>query len=144
LLHFYNAYKWLNLLNQINKNLKHTIMKSNSTTISSLIGRNAKTGRFESLKVVTNSKTDMKAAEGTTATPETAKAKAVKILTALYGQTTIKTVDVTDKVTVGGKITNKIAGEDPCPKKKKSLYVTAEVDGEKVEKTFSEGQPVIF
>ena len=79
--------------------------------------------------------------------PKTKKAKVaektVKILSAVYGIEG-KSVEICDKVKVGRKITNKLAGEDPAPKEKKNLIVKAEVDGTAVSKTFTEGEKLIF
>lgn len=86
-------------------------------------------------------------AEKTETAPKTKKAKAaektVKILSAVYGIEG-KSVEICDKVKVGRKITNKLAGEDPAPKEKKNLIVKAEVDGTAVSKTFTEGEKLIF
>jgi hypothetical protein len=86
-----------------------------------------------------------KVAEKTEKTEKTAPAaeKTVKILSAVYGIEG-KSVEICDKVKLGRKITNKLAGEDPAPKEKKNLIVKAEVDGTAVSKTFTEGEKLIF
>lgn len=67
----------------------------------------------------------------------------IEILSALYGINSVK-VEVKDSIKVGRKITNKMIGQDPAPKEKKELYIKAIVNGTEVEKTFSEGEKIIF
>lgn len=71
-------------------------------------------------------------------------AKEVQILSATYGLADIRVIDITEKIVVGAKVTNEIAGEDPCPKKKKEVVVKALVDGVEVEVTFTEGKKIVF
>ena len=69
---------------------------------------------------------------------------AFKVLSVLYGIKGVNVINVTDKVEVGGKVTNKIAGSDPVKGKKKQVYVTALVDGIETEKTFIEGKELVW
>lgn len=87
--------------------------------------KNAKTGRFESLKNLATKAEELK----------------VKILSALYGvdDNRIEIVAIQGK-----KLNNKMAGSDPAPKVAKNAIVKAEVNGLLVEKTFSEGEVIIF
>lgn len=73
-----------------------------------------------------------------------APAKVVEILSVMYGIQEIAIIDITGKVKVGEKVTNEVAGSDPCPKKKKNVIVRAKVDGVEVERTFVEGKKIIF
>lgn len=77
--------------------------------------------------------------------PKTPKAKGpvVTFEKATYGSAE-KQIDVTKKIVLGRKITNKLVGEDPHPKVKKTLSVVAIVDGNKIEKVFNEGDKLIF
>lgn len=70
--------------------------------------------------------------------------KVVEISKAMYGLEDIKLIDVTSKIKVGEKFNNELAGEDPCPKKKKNVIVTATVDGIEGEYTFIEGKKIQF
>ena len=72
-------------------------------------------------------------------TPQT-----ITILSALYGIKGVNTIDVTDKATIGAKITNKIIGSDPVKNKKKKVYVTAILDGVETETVFNEGKELIW
>ena len=67
----------------------------------------------------------------------------INIISALYGVEGT-TIEVKDNMKVGRKITNKLAGSDPAPKVKKQLQVVAEIDGERVERTFAEGEILKF
>lgn len=67
----------------------------------------------------------------------------IEILSALYGINSVK-VEVKDSIKVGRKITNKMIGQDPAPKEKKELYIKAVVNGTEIEKTFAEGEKIIF
>jgi len=71
-------------------------------------------------------------------------ASTVTILKALYGIEGVATIDITDKVTIGTQVNNKLAGSDPASGKKKHVYVTANVDGVEVTKSFAERQPISF
>ena len=138
-------------------------MKKTNVTVldwNSPIGRN-ENGRFVSLKNVTVASTET--AEPPVATPainddakakEVAKApkaekapkapKQVVIFTSgIYGSNE-KNVQVVDKLVLGRKITNKLVGEDPHPKMKKTLIVKATIDGTEVERTFNEGDKLVF
>lgn len=77
--------------------------------------------------------------------PKESKAKkaVISITSALYG-TAEKTIEVATKMVVGRKITNRLIGEDPAPKVRKTLTVKAVVDGTPVEKTFNEGDKLAF
>jgi hypothetical protein len=68
---------------------------------------------------------------------------AINIISALYGVEGT-TIEVKDNMKVGRKITNKLAGSDPAPKLKKQLTVVAEIAGERVERTFAEGEILKF
>ena len=70
--------------------------------------------------------------------------KDVTILSAFYGIKDIKVIDITDKILVNEKVTNVMVGEDPCPKKKKNVYVKAIVDGIETEVEFIEGKLIRF
>ena len=78
------------------------------------------------------------------ATPKAKKVSGpvIEILSAQYG------IDGTRvemaSVKVGRKLTNKMAGSDPAPKTPKNALITATVDGNKVEKTFTEGEVINF
>ena len=76
--------------------------------------------------------------------PKLVSSKIVNILSAQYGLTDIKTIDVTDKIILGEKFTNELAGEDPAPKRKKNIFIKAMVDGKETEATFIEGKRIIF
>jgi hypothetical protein len=54
------------------------------------------------------------------------------------------TVEVKDQMKIGRKITNKLTGNDPAPKVKKQLQVVAEINGERIERTFAEGEILKF
>jgi len=85
-----------------------------------------------------------KAAKAThTRTPKV-EATDVTITKALYGIEGVEQIDITDKVSVGIGVNNKLVGSDPVPGKKKKVTVTATVNGEEVTKNFAERQPVIF
>lgn len=103
------------------------------------VAKDAKTGRFvsvNSLKVVHTKEHKPKKEKVTEAA-----GPAVEILSALYG---IEGSRISVTPVVGKKMTNKVAGSDPAPKVKKDLVVKARVNGEEVEKTFSEGEVVSF
>lgn len=70
--------------------------------------------------------------------------KIVEIIEALYGLKEEKVIDITDKIIVGKKVNNDLAGEDPVPNKKKNVYVKAIVDGVEVETIFLEKKKIIF
>lgn len=78
-------------------------------------------------------------------TPKEPKVKkaVISITSALYG-TPEKTIEVASKLIVGRKITNRLIGEDPAPKLRKTLTVKAVVDGTPVEKAFNEGDKLVF
>lgn len=78
-------------------------------------------------------------------TPKAPKAPQPVIVftSATYGSSE-KNIEVADKLVLGRKITNKLVGEDPHPKMKKTLFVKATIDGTPVEKTFNEGDKLIF
>ena len=70
--------------------------------------------------------------------------KVINILSATYGLNDVKVIDITDKVVAGKRVNNALVGEDPCPKQKKEVFVKATVDGVEIEKTFIEGQKIVF
>jgi uncharacterized membrane protein YkvA (DUF1232 family) len=70
--------------------------------------------------------------------------KEVSIISAQYGLEEERLIDVTDKILVGQKFTNKLAGEDPCPNKKKQVIIKAIVDGVEGEYVFIENKKIIF
>ena len=70
--------------------------------------------------------------------------KKVEIIQALYGLQDIKFIDITSKIVIGQKVNNALAGEDPCPNKKKNVIVRAVVDGVEGDYTFVEGKKIIF
>jgi hypothetical protein len=67
----------------------------------------------------------------------------INIISALYGVEGT-TVEVKDQMKIGRKITNKLTGNDPAPKVKKQLQVVAEINGERIERTFAEGEILKF
>jgi hypothetical protein len=67
----------------------------------------------------------------------------INIISALYGVEGT-TVEVKDNMKIGRKITNKLTGNDPAPKMKKQLQVVAEIDGNRIERTFAEGEILKF
>jgi hypothetical protein len=67
----------------------------------------------------------------------------INIISALYGVEGT-TVEVKDSMKIGRKITNKLTGNDPAPKVKKQLQVVAEINGERIERTFAEGEILKF
>lgn len=75
---------------------------------------------------------------------EPKKPKVVEIIQALYGLQDIKFIDITSKIKIGEKVNNELAGEDPCPKKKKNVIVRAKVDGIEGDFTFTEGKKIVF
>lgn len=85
----------------------------------------------------------VKAAEPPKEKKEKKAKQVITIVKALYG-TMEKSIDVASKMVPGRKITNKLAGEDPCPKQKKTLSVTATIDGKEVTKVFNEGEKLVF
>ena len=116
-------------------------MKKSASTSKKVTKGSAK----KSVKKVSAKETKtkkVKAAETVEAKPEAvkkerkAKGPVVVITSAKYG-TAEKSIEVASKMIVGRKITNKLAGEDPCPKVKKTLAVKATVDGNPVEKILS-------
>lgn len=70
--------------------------------------------------------------------------KEILIVEAKYGVPSIKLVEVTDTVKIGEPFTNKMAGGDPCPKIKKTLFIKALLDGVETEVEFLEGRKIIF
>ena len=68
----------------------------------------------------------------------------VEILKVLYGIKDVNVIDVTDKVVIGGKVNNRIAGSDPVKNKKKKVYVTALLDGVEQETIFNEGKELVW
>jgi hypothetical protein len=84
-----------------------------------------------------------KTAKATTEKATKVAKSAINIVSALYGVEGT-TIEVKDNMKMGRKITNKLAGSDPAPKQKKQLTVVAEIDGERVERTFSEGEILKF
>jgi hypothetical protein len=107
-------------------------MTNSATTLNwaTPIARNAN-GRFVSLKNIQAAAT-------------TAAKTAIKFLSAVYGTTEKSIPVVLTEKSIGHKVTNKLAGSDPCPKVKKQLIVEAEIEGEKVTKTFIEGEKIVF
>lgn len=75
---------------------------------------------------------------------EPKKPKEVEIIQALYGLQDIKFIDITSKIKIGEKVNNDLAGEDPCPKKKKEVVVRAKVDGVEGDYKFIEGKKIVF
>lgn len=95
------------------------------------------------MKLETPKEKKVKAPKEKKEKPVKTDAKTVEILSALYG---IKgtTVEVKDIVKVGRKVSNKMIGSDPVKGTKKELFITATVNGAKVEKTFAEGEKITF
>ena len=77
-------------------------------------------------------------------TPKTPKVNPLKVLSALYGIEGTKVIDIADKVRLGRKVSNKLAGEDPCPRVAKNLVIKGEYKGNPVEKIFEEGDIIAF
>ena len=65
------------------------------------------------------------------------------INSAMYGAGDNR-IDITDKIIIGKKITNSLAGCDPAPKCAKTLMVNASIDGKIVDKIFNEGEKLMF
>jgi hypothetical protein len=121
------------------------------------VGRDSK-GRFVSLKKKKNpilriteakpkQKVETKGKATKKAAPKKAEkaagAPAIEILKATYGIGDVR-VEVTDRVKVGRKVSNRMAGEDPVPGTAKEMVIEAKVDGKKVTKTFAEKEVVEF
>ena len=120
------------------------------------VTRDPKTGRFVSLKKekamyikaakVTEAATELKLVDAKPKKKVIVKDedKAIQILKAIYGvDATVIEID-TEKVKMGKKVSNKMAGSDPAPKVKKALTVTAMVYDKEVTKTFGEGEVIEF
>jgi hypothetical protein len=134
-------------------------MKRNQITVLDWaypVGRNSK-GRFVSIKnMKLNGSVDPDGAKPEETKPEEKKepkAKKVKgpvieITEAIYGgevEGEMKTLNVTEAIKYGRKVTNKnCGGTDPAPKVKKTLSVKALVDGKPIEKQFAEGEKLTF
>ena len=114
-------------------------MKITNLNWTNPIGRNEK-GQFVSLKNVLVSAKENK--EEIAKLPE----KSIKILSAIYGisEKNIEIVSRLSEKSIGEKITNRLAGNDPAPRIKKSLTVKAIIDGKEIEKIFAEGQKLEF
>lgn len=120
------------------------------------VTRDPKTGRFVSLKKekamyikaakVAEAATELKLVDAKPKKKVIVKDedKAIQILKAIYGiDATVIEID-TEKVKMGKKVSNKMAGSDPAPKVKKALTVTAMVYDKEVTKTFDEGEVIEF
>jgi hypothetical protein len=126
------------------------------------VGRDSK-GRFVSLKKkspilrITEAKPRKKVEAKGEAKPEAkpvakkvskkaekaAGAPAIEILKATYGIGDVR-VEVTDRVKIGRKVSNRMVGEDPVPGTAKEMVIEANVNGKKVTKTFAEKEVVEF
>ena len=70
--------------------------------------------------------------------------KTLKIVNASYGSETMKVnVDLL-MIVEGRKISNKLVGYDPAPKKKKFLHIVFNIGGIDISKTFVEGEKIVF
>ena len=96
--------------------------------------RDKKTGRFVAQK---NPKYMIKVAK-----PGKKVEEAIKILKAMYGVEG-KMVEV-EKVKIGRKASNRMAGSDPAPGQKKVLVVEADIKGKQFTVSFEEGTVVEF
>lgn len=74
--------------------------------------------------------------------PTTKVKESIQILKALYGVDG-HLVEI-EKVKIGRKASNRMAGFDPAPGQKKIMVIEAEVKGKQVTKTFEEGSVVEF
>ena len=114
------------------------------------IYRNSKTGRFEKAGSDAAKVMHTKDASKKKATKEKAKVEApaetgpvISILSALYGINDVR-VEIKENAKVGKKVGNAMAGSDPAPKQKKDLIVKYAIDGVEGEKTFNEGEKLVF
>jgi hypothetical protein len=71
----------------------------------------------------------------------TRKVEEVHILRALYGVPDIKMMEV-EKVEVGKKVNNRLAGGDPVPGKKKVMILDLMYNGKKFSLEFKEGEVI--
>jgi hypothetical protein len=68
----------------------------------------------------------------------------IVVLQASYGISNMKVQVDPDKVKMGRKASNRMAGSDPAPKQKKTMTVTVLKKGEQMTKEFNEGEIVNF
>lgn len=120
--------------------------KTTGTPTKSTKSKTASKGRAKVVRM--KSTTEEGAAETAPVTEAAPKALKVSkpeinIISALYGVEGT-TVEVKDNMKIGRKITNKLTGSDPAPKEKKQLQVVAEINGERIERTFAEGEILKF
>jgi hypothetical protein len=71
----------------------------------------------------------------------TRKVESVQILKAYYGVPDIKMIEV-EKVEFGKKVSNRLAGEDPLPGKKKVLILDLMENDKKFTLEFKEGEVI--
>jgi len=71
------------------------------------------------------------------------KVESIHILKAQYGVPDIKMVEV-EKVEFGKKVSNRLAGSDPVPGKKKVLILDLMNNGKKFTVEFKEGEVIGF
>ena len=77
------------------------------------------------------------------AAPEKPKKPVIEIVTASYGLPG-NMVDFQSTCKLNQKLTNKMVGKDPAPKKVKSATITISVDGELRTATFTENEKILF
>jgi hypothetical protein len=111
-------------------------MTTTKTFCNGTVAKDAKTGRFVSVKslkpmAIKENKTKVEKVTG----------PVVEILSALYG---IEGNRINITPIVGKKLNNKMAGSDPAPKVKKDAIIKAKVEGKEVEKVFTEGEVITF
>lgn len=105
--------------------------------------RDEKTGRFVTHKEFSKANRKKVASYYIRESKSTTKVKAsIQILKALYGIDG-HLVEI-EKVKIGRKASNRMAGFDPAPGQKKIMVIEAEVKGKQVTKTFEEGSVVEF
>ena len=117
------------------------------------VGRDAKTGRFVSLKkekvmYIKEAKApkapSLKLVDAKPKKKIKEESSSIEILKAVYGVDATVIEIEPEKVKVGKKVSNKMAGTDPAPKIKKTLTVTAIVYDKEVTKAFTEGEVIVF